>query len=123
MAATEIRGVIDRIDMHMLLLLPPKIGNGIALAVGALPLICDAASLIVFRMRNADELIMANEENFTGSAKMLEVPLRQIGNFFIWHGQEFPSALESTSNPIVSRIREVLVDGGKRYGGVDLTSP
>lgn len=115
-AVTEIRDVLSRIDMKMLLLLPHPVGKGIALAVGALPLNCDAASLVAYRMRNADQMIMSSEENFTAPAKMMEVPLRQLGNFFIWHAEEFSSAVDSTSEPLVDRIREALTEGGKRYG-------
>lgn len=100
----EVRAVLERVDLKLLLMLPPKIGEGLATGIGSLPLCCDAISLVVFKMKNGDELIMQKPENFSVPADMLKSPMASLAVFFKWHGSEFPDARGGVSSPAMKRI-------------------
>jgi hypothetical protein len=102
----EINTVRARIDMNLLLMLPNKVGQSVALAIGGLPLVCDAASMVAFRVRAADQDIMQSQSNFTTPAAMIKSPIAGLAAFFKWHMARFPETKANVCEPTLQMLAE-----------------
>lgn len=102
----DITRVRARIDINLMLILPTKVGQQVALAIGSLPLVCDAASMVAFRMRAADEIIMQSQENFSTPAAMTRSAIAGFAAFFRWHMERFPEARSSVSEPVLRKLED-----------------
>ncbi len=112
----EIKVVRERIDMELLLMLPAKVGQSVALAIGGLPLVCDAASEVAFRMTQADETIMQSQENFTLPAAMIRSTIAGLAAFFVWHRDRFPETRGNVSEPTLRML-------GDSFGPIEAIEP